>query len=357
MSFPTQTILQAGLQQLNAKWMGKNGVSRVVLQSDPSGKLPAYYFQGPSAQVPAGLPGCMVVPNQDNRPFKVPVFWRQEADIPQQQSVLSPRPEIFNSSGNARLPLDPLADQDIDRAYWFFATPPTLNRRVKNYLPAFHAIPEPTNMAPPAPEADNAQIHVDMRLPQYVNPNHWAKPFDPYACICCTWFARPTIIYNFIVPDTYMLILKGISYDISTDFPAGTVFQVDILRGGSVAASFEETVVDPLNPDPSKRCAFASHDQSTPLFVLVDRGESLMVQITMKGLYPFTKTDQETFCGTLCILLLGWLAPIMDNRDGAMRPSDVGDMREGVGNESYGDITEEYIEMLMEWIHATTGTK
>lgn len=354
MSFPTPFILQKGLQQLNAKWKGQHGISRVVLQSDPSGKLPAYYFQGTSAQMPAQIPNCMIVPGEDQRPYKVPVFWRHEAPIPQEQPVNHLRPEIFNSSGHARLPLDPLSNEDIDKAYWFFATPPTLDRSVKNYAPAFHAIPVPTNMAPPSAEERDAQMHVSMRLPQYDNPNFWAKPFEPNACICCAWFARPTIVYNFQVPDTYMVILKGISFDITTDFPQGTIFQVEILRGGSVAASFEEIVVDPLNPDPSKRCAFSSHDQPSPLFVLADRGESLTVVITVKGLYPFTRTEQETFCGTICILLQGWLASIMDNRDGAPRPSDVGDMRSGVGNETYGDITENYIETLMAWINATT---
>lgn len=357
MSFPSQVVLQAGLRQLNAKWMGKNGVSRVVLQSDPSGKLPAYYFQGPSADIPPGIPGCMIVPDENNRPFKVPVFWRQDNDIPKQQLVPAPHPEIFNASGHAKLPLDPLSNEDIDKAYWFFVTPPTLDRSVKNYLPAFHAIPQPTNMAPPGAEQIEGQIHVDMRLPQYNNPNFWAKPFDPYACICCTWFSRPVLVYSYQVPDTYMLILEGISYDIITDFTIGTIFQVDILRGGSVAASFEEIVIDPTNPDPSKRTAFASHEQPTPLFVIADRGETLSVQITMKGLFPFTKTVQDTFCGTLCILLRGYLASLIDNRDGAPRPSDVGEMRSGVGNETYGELTEDYVKLLLAWVDAVTGAK
>lgn len=357
MSLPTKHILEAGLVQLNNKWTGKNGITKVLLQTDPSGKIPGYYFQGTTVTMPADLPGRMVVPDADGRPYSVAVFWRRDVKIPQVSGVQSPNPEIFNPSGNARLPLDPLADEDIDKAMWFFATPANLNRSVENILPSFHAIPQPTNMAPPSAEEINTQLHIDMRLPQYDNPNFWSKPFQPNACMCCAYYARPITVYSYVVPDTYLLRLTGISYDISSLLPFGTVFQVDILRGGSIAASFEEIVVDPANADPSKRVAFASHETPSPLFVLVDRGETLSIQLTVKGPYPFTKNEQDTFCGTICLLLQGWIATIMDNRDGAPRPSDVGEMRAGVGNETYADLTEDYVKTLLTWVSAVTGSK
>ena len=357
MSLPTRQILEAGLRQLNAKWMNKGGITRVLLQTDASGKIPGYYFQGTTETIPADLPGFMIVPGADGRPYKVSVFWRRDTTVPQVTEVPSLRPEIFNPSPNGVMPLDPLSESDVDKAYFFFATPADLNRTVKNYLPAFHAIPQPTNMDPPAAELIESQLHVDMRLPQYDNPNYWTKPFQPNACLCCAWFARPVLVYSFTVPDTYLLVLNGISYDVDVLLPFGTIFHVDILRGGAVAASFEDIVVDPANPDPSKRVAFASHETPTPLYVLVDRGETLSVQITVKGTYPFTKTQMDTFCGTICILLQGWLATLMDNRDGAPRPSDVGEMREGVGNETYSELTEDYVKTLLTWVGAVTGSK
>lgn len=356
MNLPSKEIMQAGMRQLNVKWMGRNGITKVTLQTDQHG-MPSYHFIGPAAQQPAGLPAWMIVPGEGNRPFKIPVFYRQDIASPVNQPVPSDKPELFNSKANAKLPLDPLSDEDVDRAYWFFATPADLNRSVKNYLPAFHAIPEPTNMAPPPADEINTQFHVDMRLPQYDNENFWSKPFEPGGCLCCTWYMRPTLLLNYQVPDTYLAVVNGISYDIQTVLPVGTVFQVDILRGGSVMASFEEIVVDPANPNPSLRVAFASHTHPTPLFVLIDRGQTLGVQITVKGPFPFTKTVQDTFCGTICVLLHGWMASLMDNRDGAPRPSDVGEMREGVGNETVPDINAADVRELLTWIGAVTGSK
>lgn len=356
MNLPSKEIMQAGLRQLNVKWMGRNGITRVIMQTDPNG-LPSYHFIGPSATQPAGLPAWMIVPGEGNRPFKIPVFYRQDAPAPANQPIPSDKPEIFNSKANAKLPLDPLSDEDVDRAYWFFATPADLNRSVKNYLPAFHAIPQPTNMSPPAADEMDTQFHIDMRLPQYDNENFWSKPFEPGACLCCTWYMRPTLIYNFQVPDTYLVRLDGISYDIPTDLPFGTIFQVDILRGGGVVASFEEIVVDPLNVNPGLRVAFASHPSPTPIHLIVDRGETLGVQITVKGPFPFTKTSQDTFCGTICILLHGWMASLMDNRDGAPRPSDVGEMRDGVGNETIGEVTTDDLRDLLTWVSSVTGSK
>jgi hypothetical protein len=355
MSMPSQAILQAGLTQLNAKWMNRAGINRVVLQTDPSGKIPAYYFQGSTTAIPSSIPSCMMVPDTDGKPYSVPVFWRRDVGTPIEETTAALVPEIFNQKGDK--PLDPFVPEDVDKAYWFFATPPTLDRSVKNYLPAFHAIPQPTNMAPPPADQIDTQYHIDMRLPQYDNPNYWSLPFEPSACICCAWFNRPTLVYSFVVPDTFMLVLKGISYDIMTVFPFGTVFQVDIRRGGSLVATFEEIVVDPTNVDPSKRCAFSSHESPTPLFIIIDRGEQLTVEITVKGPYPFTKTLLESFCGTICIMLQGWLASIMDNRDGAMRPSDVGEMREGRGDETYTEITDNYVQTLLAWVAAVTGSK
>ena len=356
MSLPSKEIIQAGLRQLNTKWMGRNGVVKVTMQTDGHG-LPSYHFIGVDAQPPAGLPAWMIVPGEGNRPFKIPVFYRQDVAKPVNQPIPSDKPEIFNSKAQAKLPLDPLSDEDVDRAYWFFATPADLNRSVKNYLPAFHAIPQPTNMDPPKADEINTQFHIDMRLPQYDNENFWSKPFEPSACLCCTWYMRPTLVYNFQVPDTYLVVVNGISYDIPTVLPFGTIFQVEILRGGNVMASFEEIVVDPANPNPGLRVAFASHPSPTPLFVLVDRGQTLGVRITVKGPFPFTKTRNDTFCGTICILLHGWMASLMDNRDGAPRPSDVGAMLDGKGDETVPQIDAADVRELLTWIGAVTGSK
>ena len=354
---PTKQTLSAALSQLNGKWKDKAGVTRVGFQTDSAGIVPMFVFYGPTTQAPPGLPGSVVVPDVNGRPYKVSIFWRQNEDATAPAQIQSQKPELFNNKSNAPLPLDPLADADIDKAYFWFFTPADENFTVKNWLPAFNVPQVPTNMAPPLAELIDTQIHVDMRLPQYDNPNFWAKAFEPSACICCTYYMRPTIVYSYTVPDTYLLVLDGISYDVNVILPFGTIFQVEILRGGAVAAIIEEIVVDPANPDPSNRVAFCNHSAPTPLHVTIDRGENLTVKITVKGPYPFTKTQQDTFCGDICVLLHGWLGSLTDNRDGAPRPVDVGEMREGVGNETLKETTEEYVKTLLAWVGAVTGTK
>ena len=330
-NIPTRATFQAALQQLAAKWKGQHGVARLTVQSGSSG-LPVFLLHGVGPRPPA-VPNWIILPAASGVAVRVSILWR---DLNSGAIGADPAParvEVFDPQQGARAPLNPFNERDVERAMWSFFTP-TTPAPVEVVRPAFHVHPVPTAQQPPPAETEVPQISVDGRLPQYNLPNFWAKPWEPYGCLCCTFYQTPTLLYSFQAPQDYLLIVDGIAFDVPQFMTIGEAFDVTIRRDGENILTFEEVVIDPLNPDPSLRCLFTSTQKPLPLWIRFDRNQQLTVEITLKGLYPFTtKTSTDTFCGVICALLHGWFGSLMDNRDGAARPIDVGGMRDGDGSE------------------------
>ncbi len=343
---PAMKVLQAGLQQLNNKWRGQGRITGVRLQSLPNGR-PIYVFDGTGDDPGAPMPRAFVVPDAQGRPFRVPVVWRGPQPSVQSAQRLTtdparpvrketPKTEMFNPILKATRPLDPLNNEDIDKAYWWFFTP-TKPRIMHEWHPAFHAIPEPT-MAP-VPTADHIDpiLFFDARLPQYDQANFWAKPAEYFGCACMQYFQRPYTVLSQTVPETYLLVIDDLALDIcdpeSTTLGFGDTVLIEVFRDGAALLAFEDTILDPTNPDPAKRWAFTGAVRPIPLWMRFDRNQQLTIRITVKGAFPFQKTSQDTFCGSLGILTHGWLGSLLDNRDGTARPIDVGDMRDYFGDD------------------------
>jgi len=371
MSKLTKDVLLAALRQLNTKWAGQGGVTRVVFQV-AEGK-PVFYFQGPSASPPPGLPGRMTVPMSDGKTFApIAILWRQEVPAvgidkgylapgptkaltpPPNRPVRSAYPELFNPSDKATVPLDPFNEKDVDKAYWFFFS--QLDPRpIETVQPAFHVPLVGTGMEMPEPEAERAQLSVDARLPQYDIPNWWAKPFEPHSCLCCSFYETPILILSYRVPETYLLVLDGWSFTVDQLMAVGEIFEVSFRRDGDELLRYEEVVIDPLNPDPAQRTLFSSSAQIQDIPMRFDRNQMLNVYVTLKGTFPFLKTPTDTFCGTLCILLHGWLGSLIDNRDGTPRPVDPASLRDGSGDEDLIQVDTQKVKELNDWLEAVVG--
>lgn len=366
MSGPTQPVLEAALRQLNQKWAGVGGVTRVSLQSDDHGR-PLFFFCGPS-EPGAKLPNGMVVPDPMGRPFRVPIRWRREDPLaavvhkpaPQVDDLRKANlPELFNPQPEALGPLDPLKNEDIDKAYWWFFTPAP-DRPLHVVHPAFHAMIDPVLGKDPPPDSIAPIMYFDARLPQYDMPNFWAKPWEPYGCLCCTFYTRPTIVLQYTVPQDYMLVIDGIALNASCPLLPGETFLVEILRDGAMLLAFEEVFIDPANPDPARRWMFTGTGLPIPLWMRFDRNETVTVRITPLGPFPFAKSPYDTFCCTVCVLMHGWLGSLMDNRDGAARPVDVGGLRDFDGDEVTRDswVADDLparAALLQQWLTEAVG--
>ncbi len=348
------TVLDAARRQLLTKWRSMVGVVGVSAGATPTG-APALFMHGPAIMPPPGLPGVMVVPDTAGRPYRVPIFWQiTAAHAP--QPVVTPKPELFDTRHGASRPLDPLNDEDIDRAYWSFFTP-TTPREVHSFSPAFH-VPQVPVLGPPPPADDIAgQAALAIRLPQYNLPNFWAKPFEPVTCPCMLVYATPQLAYTYTVPEMSLIIVDGISFSLPNCMVNEEIIQIDIYRSGIQVASFEEMMADNLNPDPGNRAAFSSHVRPLPLWLRFDRNETISIFITPRGLFPFPKTPADSFCGNICVLLHGWIASLIDNRDGAMRPIDVGRMREGTGDELASAVSADDMTLLVQWLTDVGATQ
>jgi len=335
--------------------VGQGAIENVRIEILPNGR-PLYIFDGKGDAPGVDIPGSLIVPSPEGQPFKVPVLWKK---LP---SAIK-KPEIFNPVLHAKRPLDPLKEDDIDKAYWWFFTPHK-PRILVEWHPAFHAIPEPVLGAIPEPEGIDPILYFDARVPQYNLPNFWAKPFEPFGCTCMSYYRRPYTVLNYRVPETYLLVIYDIALDIcdqeDTTLSFGDTVQIDILRDGARIASFEDTVLDPANPDPAKRWAFTSTTQKVPIWMRFDRNQIMTIQLTNLGAFPFQKTNQDTFCGSLGIIPHGYLGSLMDNRDGTARPIDVGPMRDYFGVDALSESgiiadMESRMALYEEWMQESMG--
>lgn len=332
-----QTALNKALGKLTQDWKGKLGITSVVLQNDST---PIFFLQGPERNPPLGLPSFITVqPSPQHLPKEIPIRWRQ--DTP--------------ASTNQTLPLKPSANADLNRSMWNFWTPEE-PKEITVVRPATHVPYVPVVGEPPKVDDYAGQLAVDARLPQYNIQNFWSRPFEPFACICCTFYATRTLVYSYQVPQDYLLVLDGISLEVPSFMVPGEIIEVTILRDQSPIIDFEEMVVDPLNPDPARRCLYTSSIQpNLPWQARFDRNQRLNVALTFKGLFPFSKTSADTFCGTTCILLHGWLGSLMDNRDGAARPVDPGDYRDQSTLKDLEAVTPEQVAEMQAWLAGTVA--
>ncbi len=298
------------LREVQAKWMLKNVVTDAAIGEDTNGDT-VLVIGGPGAQPPKGLPKGVVLPVG-----KIPTVWRQSS--PNGGFAAFP----MASSGESVKKLAPLANEDIDRAYWHFFTPVD-RRQIEISIPNSEVPRVGSLEALPPIDGVDTQIHFPMRLPQYDVPEFWSKPFEMQGCTCCSFYERWFNLYSFAVPDDHMLIIDGVSVSL-TGVGIGEIVEVQMLRDGETAVTFEDMLADPAAADPAHQMAFSGYVDYIPMHLNVDRSRMLTVRVKLRGTYPFSKTMNDTFGGTVCVLVHGWLASLMDSRDDAPRPISLG---------------------------------
>lgn len=327
-----QTLL-AGMQQLSSKYKG-NGVDRITVQV-VSGR-PVFVMHGPTTTPPPGLPGVLTVPDVNKQSVKIPILWAQ----------------VKQSINNASIPTVKANEIDLDRSLWFGFTPIDRRDVVTEFQPA------PTDnivTAGKIPESTHSDLQIAVDITG--EWGWWTKPFDSQGCLCCTVYSVPSIVFHYVVPPDYALFIDAWAFFVDSTLPIGETFNVRFLRDGETLLEYDEVIVDPLNADPAKRCLFSgSIDQVQKSYLRIDRNQTFTVILTPKGLFPFLKGPNDTYCATLCVLLHGHLQALLDNRDGAPRPKDVGKIRDDLwGDGTLREVTAEDVAQMMAWLDAATA--
>lgn len=324
---PEKRLLLAGLQQLNQRYAGPGkGVERVTVQMI-NGK-PTYIMQGPTQNPPRGLPGVMTLA----RGVEIPVIWAYR-----RFPLGSPVPAPTNA--------------DLNREMWYGYSPAPRRDTVTVFKPSTDRIA--TQAKIPEAAVTDLQVAVDTTGPL----GWWDLAQDLEGCLCCSFYMRPVTVLTFVVPQDRALYIDGWSFFVYCNVPVGWQFNVRITRDGDTLIDYDEVVVDPLNPDPAKRCLFSgSIEQVMNSYLRIDRNQTLNVVITPKGLAPFLSTPLDSVCGNICVLLHAHSTALLDNRDGAPRPKDVGRMRDDVtGCGLLDQVTKEDVDQLEMWINAATA--
>jgi hypothetical protein len=318
---------------------------------------PVFFAQGLSQQAPKGLPRAVLVAGKPTL-----VCWRQDfvaapMMTPQKRRVPTDQDPgwLARSSGKQTQTLPEPSNLDLDRSMWAGGTPlrpQSFDSATVETGPKEGEGILATSM--PLALKTRVQLALDARLPQYTEPNFWAKPFEPEGLLCCTFYMTPTLVYTFKVPSDHLLVVSGVSVDlIDLGFTLNDIFEITFLRDGSPIAVVENAVVDPTNPDPSKRVAFGDHSEPSPLGIICDHDSTLSVLINYKGPYPFLKDPTDTFCGTINVQLLGWLGSLMDNRDGAPKPVDMGSMNGLAAPQMLDALDDVTLSSLERWLQAS----
>lgn len=236
---------------------------------------------------------------------------------------------------------------DVERAMWHFFTP--VEERADPIKSVPHVIHKPTQQEDPPSVDPNMSEHLAAHLPPWVSPDYWSDPWDRSICRCCTFYATSTVLYTEKMPEMRMGILQGVSYSILSGLNQFDIFEIAIKRDGELLAKWEDMFINPLSPNPAHQYAFGGHISQIPVFGLFDRNQTLTVEITILGAYPFVKTPADPFTGTMCVYVHGWKPTIMDNRDGAPRPVDMGYLNE-VTDGWEGPINSEVKKRAYEWL-------
>lgn len=350
----SKPVLLAGLRQLSSTYKGKNGIENITVQLVNG--VPAYVMHGQSPQPPDGLPGRMRVPDMDGKAVAVAVLWRQSTTVPLPTFAptavpTAPSPDWLNAVGKPTQKLTPSDDRDVSDQMWRGFVNIDRKDTVTEFFPGSDHIVTQGEI----PKAVTTELQVSTDITG--EWGFWTKPFDLQGCICCTFYAQPTLVLSYTVPQDYALTLDGWAFFINGPMSLGESFRVQFIRDGDTLLDYIETVVDPLNPDPGKRCAFSGGpEQVMRSYLRIDRNQTLTVWITPLGLYPYTPNPADTFCVNICCLLHGHMEALLDNRDGAPRPKDVGRLRDDLnGDATLDEVTPEDVKQLYQWLDGATA--
>jgi hypothetical protein len=243
--------------------------------------------------------------------------------------------------------------EDLDRLLFHFWTP-TFARRdppatgpMGIHVPQVQGAWQPPELPGSRPPTDppRCSLAVPARLPAWQVPNFWATPLPISGRICVPWYETWTTIITFDVPDTHMVLIDRVAIAFPLPRQFYEILEVRVLRNQLELARWEEQVTRAASAwepevDMATGVAFGGLLDPIPFFGRFAQNDRIEVQVMAKGrvsLDPTTGADvyqhasDNVYGGIVYAQLEGWMASLMDTRDGSPRPVDTACMRDDQG--------------------------
>ncbi len=291
---PDRARLQRAAEKVAHDFMGTHASIRRVGVVFEKG-VPSIHVISTEATPPSGFPQALQLNMKDGSKYNLRISWRS----------------ITNPS---------------DRQMWEGASPVT-DRPVRLIQPGEGSQGSPAfNSSQQLPKQivpDTEQLYIPMRRPAFATPNFWSIPFDEPGSICVPNYATTYTAFSYRVQSTRMVMVNGISYQFDNSIGLFEQFQIQLYRNTDELCRFIDLKV--LNAvDPAEQYAFAGHYRQMPLYCRFDHDDLILAKVTVLGAYPFTHTPYDLLGGCFTVNLHGWMASLMDERDGGARPWDLG---------------------------------
>lgn len=300
-------ILQSALSRLKADFGRNTDVAGIQLSAMAGSPVILVTGHRPTPP-PLFPPGIRI--NTDKGPVTLPIVWRMKP--PNVTPIKHPTPE---------------QDLQLDLDMWGGA-PPITDHPMKLWSPQT-SLAVGANKDQPKALLYEHQLSVEARLPQFVTPNFWARPFRESGHICLLRYATVYDVVHFQVPSDYSLIIDGLSYEFSDLVPFDQ-FDIRVLKNGAPLqnGTFRDMRAPTASVDPAEQYCFAGHYRPIPFYGRFDHDETMTLQVIVWGQYPFTKTPLDPLGGCVFLFAKGWLGSLYDNRDGGARPVDMGELND-----------------------------
>lgn len=232
-------------------------------------------------------------------------------------------------------------NMDIDRLMWTFYTP-TPRRPWPEAPPAARRPEESVLQKLPPRRPPFMPMFGERVCPPYQCPGVWARPVHKQNGDCLAFYETEYTLLSFMVPDTRMLLVESIGYELQDTLPVGEVFTMRVRRNGETLAEWQDIVAAP-ETNPVRRYAFGSFLNPVPLRLRVDRTQNLTISIVVNGPLPFAKTSADPLNVEAKVILYGYLDQLRDTREGGFRPRVAGTER---GQDRFAFIPEQAARYL-----------
>ncbi len=294
--FPKPSTIKAAAEKISRDFRDRiSSITRV--EADPQGKIAVLVHA--TSPKPPGFPQAMKVRAANGSLYKLPIIW-------------VPAPAATEGV-------------NIDEGYWAGAST-VVDRPVRLWEPGLAPV-VPVLEDIPKTEQENRQLSIGGRLPQFATPNFWSIPFDQEGSVCIPFYERWDMAFTYTVPSDRMVIITGISYEFDDSLVTFDQFDVEIVRDTEQLSTFRD--MRALNAaDPAEEYVLSGHYRPLPFYGRFDHDQKIVARVKVRGQYPFTHTKYDTLGGCFHIFLSGWMASLMDNRDGGARPVDMGSLNQ-----------------------------
>lgn len=249
-------------------------------------------------------------------------------------------PDRQMEEGTVR-PLPQDKNMDVDREMWTFYTPAP--RRPSSEFPSKARQPEiPTKKHLPPRRPPFFPLFGERVCPPYQCPGVWAQSVHQPGEDCLAFYETEYPLVTYEVPDTRMLLIQGVGYELGEALDVGEIFTIRVRRDGETLAEWQD-IVAAADPNPVKRYAFGSFLNPIPFRLRVDRTQRLTVSIVAKGPLPFNKTSADPLNINAKAIIYGYLDQLRDTREGGFRPRVAGPER---GQDRFAHIPEQATRIL-----------